>query len=773
MAVGATRVSAAEAAGDFIEEHCVECHDADAKKGGLDLSALSRDFNDPTAFAEWVKVHDRVRDGEMPPKKKARPPQERATAFLTQLDGSLSAASAAHAAREGRTVLRRLNRVEYENTVHDLLGIEVNLKESLPEDATAFGFDNIGTALRLSPVQMERYLQAADVALDAAIVTRPKPATRTARYQFIDAVPRYYRNGQMFFDETRKAAVWFNSIYSPTIVGRFQAPVPGHYHVRISAFGYQTGGKPSVMEVQAGNFGVAGLGGGSSRIVGFFEVPPEEPKVLDLDVRLEAAGDTILLKPVGTTRKYIPPAAFKDYSGMGLGVQWVEIEGPLNAQWPPESQRRLFGDLDPQNGTLADAEKVLRQFLPRAFRRPIGDEDVRPYFGLVQAELEKGRPFLRAIRAGLEAVLCAPDFLYLRETPGRLDDFALAARLSYFLWSSMPDEELEELARQGTLNQPGVLRQQVERMLQSSKASAFTENFTGQWLGLRLINFTTPDPQLYPEVDEFLLWSMPQETRLFFNELLQHDASVLNFVDSDFSMLNGRLAGLYGIPGVEGPEFRQVSLKPEYHRGGVMTQASILKVTANGTTSSPVLRGAWVLDRILGKPAPPPPANVGAIEPDIRGATTIREQLGKHRQTEACAVCHEKIDPPGFALENYDVIGGWREHYRALKTEARANLVVFGRPVAYGDGPAVDASSSLSDGRSFTDLAQFKQILLADPDQIARALTQKLLIYATGHGLEYHDRAAVEGIVAQSRAGGYGLRSLIHSVVQSQTFQVK
>ena len=379
------------------------------------------------------------------------------------------------------------------------------------------------------------------------------------------------------------------------------------------------------------------------------------------------------------------------------------------------------------------------------------------------------------MRAGLKMALCSPRFLFLTERPGKLDDFALASRLSYFLWSSMPDEELLEAARRGGLSQPDVLHGQVERMLKSPRAAAFTENFLGQWLNLRQINFTTPDKQLYPEFDDFLEWSMVRETHLFFEELLGHDLSLLNFVDSDFTMLNERLARHYGIAGVEGLKFRKVALRPENHRGGVLTQGSVLKVTANGTTTSPVVRGVWVLDRILGKPPKPPPADVPKVEPDIRGATTIREQLAKHREVASCASCHKHIDPPGYALENYDAIGGWREHYRTLKTEGRPDQVVlgefvYGDGVTYREGAAVEAGDILADGRKFADLAGLKKLLLEDPDKMTRALTEKLVVYATGNGLEYGDRDVVEQIVARTREQKYGLRSLVHAVVQSELF---
>jgi hypothetical protein len=395
---------------------------------------------------------------------------------------------------------------------------------------------------------------------------------------------------------------------------------------------------------------------------------------------------------------------------------------------------------------------------------------VQPYVELVKSRLDQKQDFKTALRLGLQAVLCSPRFLFLDEKPGRLTDLALASRLSYFLWSTSPDEELSDLAKKKQLSRPEVLHGQVERMLGDAKAERFVQNFVGQWLDLRRIDETTPDKQLYPEYDELLQVSMIAETELFFQELLRRDLSVTNFVDSDFSILNERLARHYGIEGVTGQAFRRVELPPESHRGGVLTQASVLKVTANGTNTSPVVRGVWVMDNILGQPVPPPPPDVPAVEPDIRGAVTIREQLAKHRQLSSCASCHRKIDPAGFALENFDVIGGWRQQYRSLAAGEPVKVKSDGLNVKYLHGRTVDAGDVLADGRKFANIDELKKLLLADPDQIARCIAGKLLTYATGGGPQFADRQTIEEIVVRARNHDLGLRTMIHEVVQSPAF---
>jgi mono/diheme cytochrome c family protein len=770
----------------FFARYCLDCHGPEKPKGDLRLDELAPDFGDRDGRARWRTVQERIEADEMPPKSKPRPPQDEAEALARWINARATDAEAAERARQGRVVLRRLNRLEYENTVRDLLGVHIELKELLPRDSAADGFDNVGAALHSSSFLMERYLEAADTALGVAIANGPQPPLIQKRYLIKDE--RHVKTTtERVFRQLDDAVVCFSSSpWEAVTLGQFYPPDRGAYRFRISASGFQSAGKPVAYSVVAGSM----LMGGKNHLVGYFDAPAETPTVVEFVEALDARS-TIRLLPYGlASAQAVDKVGADVYEGAGLAIQWVEVEGPIHESWPPPSHRKIFGDLPQAPAPVvnnrkrvevisenpeADAERILRGFARRAFRRTVTDADVAPFVALFQAKRREGCSFEQAVRVGLMGVMLAPDFLFLRERPGKLDDFALASRLSYFLWSTMPDEALLALAEEGVLARPETLHSQVERMLADPRAAAFTTNFVGQWLGLRDIDFTMPSHLLYPEFDDMLKASMVAETEGFFNEVLKHDLSLTSFVDADFAMLNGRLAKHYGItiPGaaVAGWQIEKVALPPGSHRGGLLTMASVLKVTANGTSTSPVLRGAWVLDRILGTPPPRPPAGVAAVEPDIRGATTIREQLAKHRQVASCAACHDRIDPLGFALESYDVIGGWRENYR---TTGRGQAVFQdGRRMNYLKGPKVDPSSVLPDGQPFQDIDELKRLLLRDQDQLARALAEKLLIYATGGAVAEADRPAVAAIVARIREQGYGLRTLVHEVVQSPLFQNK
>ena len=773
--------------------HCQKCHSGTKPKGDFKIENLTPDFSDRKNREQWLTVLEQLKAGEMPPKDKPRPPAKEVQAAVNWISGRAGAAELARRATEGRVVLRRLNRAEYANTVRDLLGVEVDLTDLLPPDTSVSGFDNSAEALHTSSYLMRSYLDAADRVLDEAIANTSRPYQIKKVFDIREeksvkptgSVYRHVDDGVAIF------ASWESANIRVTM-WNFRSHVRGKYRFRISGYGFQSEGKPVNFRVTAGTLKEVT----EERLIDYFAVPAEKPTVIEFTEQLEPENR---IRIIAEGLPALPPAVEKvgadKYKGPGLVIQWVEIEGPLLASWPPPSHLAIFGNLkqavvpslsDPKrlevvsSQPMVDAERVLREFARRAFRRAVTDEDIRPFLARVKTRLDQNYTFEQAMRVGLRAVLVSPSFLFLREKPVNasapvtpnapaLDDYALASRLSYFLWSSMPDEPLFKLAEARKLREPGVLRAQVERMLRDVRAKAFTENFTGQWLSLRAIDATLPDRTLYPEYDDILKTAMLKETVLFFDEVLKNDLSLTNFVASDFTFLNARLARHYGIPSVEGMEMRKVTLPPTSHRGGVLTMGSVMKVTANGTTTSPIIRGSWVLERILGTPPPKPPADVEAIEPDIRGATTIRAQLEKHRQITACASCHSKIDPPGFALESFDVIGGWREHYRALTNNGERDKQ--GRRVR--PGPAVDPADVLPDGRRFRDIDEYKKLLLDDKDQLARSLTEKLLAYSTGAAPTPADKPEIEAIVSRARDKNYGFKSLIHEIVQSAMFQSK
>jgi hypothetical protein len=781
LAGGLSAAEPNDPSGRILGKHCLECHSGAKPKGGVHLDTLSPDFAKKAERERWLAVLEQIKSGNMPPAKKPRVPGPDIAALEQWITAEVTAVESARSAAAGRVGTRRLNRAEYANTVRDLLGVDVDVSDLLPQDVAEGGFDNSAEALHVSSFLMEQYLEAADRLLDAAIVNAPKPWMIKRRFSIKDE--KSVRPMGSVYRHTEDGVVIFSSWVSANIqvtLWSFFSHFRGSYRFRISAYAYQTD-KPVTFHVTAGTMKAVT----EERIVGYHEVPAGKPTVVEFIEKLEPKNTIrIVVDGLGVTPPVVEKVGAQNYKGPGLNVQWVEIEGPLHETWPPAGHRRIFGDLaqSPVGGDrnrlevvskqpLVDAERVLRNFMRRAYRRTVTDEDVKPVLARVKAKLDAKASFEQAVRVGLKSVLVSPNFLFLRERPGKLDDFALANRLSYFLWSSMPDDELLGLAERGELNRPETLRRQVERMLRDGKAAAFTENFVGQWLSLRNIDATAPDPSLYPEYDDILKVAMVKEVTLFFDEVLKNDLSLTNFVASDFSMLNERLARHYGIPGVVGPEFRRVPLPPGSRRGGVMTMAGILKVTANGTTTSPVLRGAWVLERILGTPPPKPTVDVEAVEPDIRGATTIRRQLAKHREVAQCATCHVKIDPPGFALESFDVIGGFRDYYRSVGKGEPA--VVNGRRMRYLKGPAVESADVLPDGRRFRDIDEYKQLLLADKDQLARALAEKVMGYATGAPAGLADKAEIDAIVSRIRAKNYGFRALVHEVVQSRVFQHK
>jgi mono/diheme cytochrome c family protein len=842
----------------FFGAHCVACHDADNKQGGLDLTALKFPPADAESFARWVKVHDRIAAGEMPPKKKPRPPAADQAAALKALHDDLVAVELKAAAADGKTRLRRLTRVEYENTVRDLFDLPgILLQADLPADGSVHGFDKNADALDLSHVNLAKYLEAADRVLDVAIATRPRaPKPIKQRVSLANPpgfVAHVLMNGDGVLLKNKKPDPDFppagehghidqgahermGSFRNGASVGLFRhedesfhpyfnefvAIYPGRYKLTTSlwAFQWDKGEVLPARGTEAARLSIVQLvgdgrgGGHPSTVLGYYDAPSMDEKkhivTTWLNPRETIGYNTASLAP---TANYYKKKRAMEFTGPAIACDYLDVEGPFHESWPPLGHRRLFGDLpikeftakdhpgvkapprspdrqqlfmgknrpDPVEGLwtvhsekpLEDASRLLADFLPRAFRRPVDAATRKQYVERVAERLKAGDCFELAMRSAYRAALCSPDFLYHVEPAGKLDEHALACRLSYFLWNSLPDDRLQELAKAGKLREQ--LHPEVERLLADPRSQRFIDDFLGQWLKLRQIAANDADRKLYPEFSKYLQDSMVAETQAYFREMLDKNLSASYLVKSDFAMLNEKLAVHYGIPGVSGSQIRRVALPKNSPRGPFLTQAAILKITANGTTTSPVPRGAFVMDRLLGQPPAPPPPNVPAVEPDVRGAVTIREQLAKHRAIESCAACHAKIDPAGFALEEFDVIGGQRSRYRSLGTgdpAPRGNIDPF-IGISFKLGPKVDASGSLWDGRTFNGIGELQTLLAGETNLLQSNLARQFAVYSTGRGVSFADRDEIAALVAATNKNGGGVRTLIHELVQSRLFQTR
>jgi len=775
----------------FLENHCYDCHDDTVKKGGVDLTALTGDLAKPAVMAEWTRVFDQLAAGNMPPKDKPQPAAQERAQFGAQLSQALTSA---HAAQKG-AVLRRLNRQEYENTLNDLFGVNLRLGRLLPEDGRSHEFDTVGSALSLSMVQMQRYLDAAGLVLDAAIAkypTAPEPTRLVASYGKTQGGEQFFGKNWLKLDD--ETVVFFKRFGYPSgMLREANFRKPGYYNIRVTGYGYQTD-----QPVTAYIGGTTFARGAEMPTFGYFAFPPSQPTTIEFTTWVEA-NYMVQIEPEGITdRNYELRNGVTNYKGPGLAIQRVEVEGPLLDQYPSQGHQLLFADLarteiPPRNprdkerswyvpkfeiasaAPAQDARRALTRVAAKAFRRPVVDAEIQPYLDLFETEMSGGATFEDAYRTAVTGLLCAPDFLYLREKPGKLDDYALASRLAYFLTRTAPDDALLAAAASGKLaSDPAVLRRETDRLLADPRSDRFIKDFTDAWLDLRSIEFTSPDAQLYPEFDPYLQNSMLKETRAYLRELIAQNLPASNVVKSDFAMLNERLAEHYGVAGVKGPELRRVSLPAESPRGGFLSQGSILKVSANGTNTSPVVRGVWVTERILGITPSPPPPGIPGVEPDIRGATTLRELLDKHRSAENCRACHALIDPPGFALENFNPIGGWQERFRGLDPKGEApQIEVKGVRVRYRLGPMVDASGELPDGRGFANYVAFRDLLAAQPDVLAKTLLKKLLTFGAGREMGFSDREEIGAMVKASAAKGYRVRDLIHLAIASEIFRSK
>jgi hypothetical protein len=835
----------------FLEEHCLDCHDGPDAKGKLDLARLPLALDQAKSFATWVKVHDRVAAGEMPPGKRDRPPRAEVVAFLGALGEPLVAADQAREAAEGRSTRRRMNRYELENTLRELFGAPwLQVKDILPEDGEAHRFNKAGEALDVSHVQIAQILSAAEYAMDEVLAARPPGAApRTERFYARDMpsfTGHFTRQGAGHVRgsfpvlgndpqpdvRARKAPVtagptdpatreregvgFVHGTYEPVEprFDRFRAPQPGRYRIRLHANSIWVGAQAAQMW-WAPDFDNLSRGHRAEPITVYAERPPTllrrlgafdagpDPTTVTFDVVL-LQGETIRPdasrffrsrpartegRPLGSA--FRNPLATRE-GQPGVVYRWLEVEGPLPEDSGAAGRALLFDDLPIEElgqgriqvtprDARADATRLVRAFLGRAYRRPVQDAEVDRFAGGVRAALDAGAPFAEALRSGYAAILASPGFIYFDEPEGALDGHALAARLAYFLWNGPPDEALRAAATRGELQDPRRLRSEAERLLGDPRARRFVDAFLDYWLDLRRLGATSPDAVLYPDyaLDDMLLESAKEETQLFFAELLRRDLPVRHVVASDFAMVNERLAELYGLPAPLtsslGVGLRRVALPRGHVRGGLLTQASVLKVTANGTSTSPMVRGAWISERLLGVEVPPPPAGVPAVEPDIRGAETIRQQLEKHRADKSCASCHVKIDPAGLALEAFDVFGGARTRYRAMG-EGPTPTTAWGKDGIRHEFHAalpVDPSGTLASGERFSDVQELKRIILRDERALARNLARQLTVYATGSAVRFADRPRLEALLDRARHGGYGVRSLVLALVESDLFRHK
>ncbi|MCA9173342.1 MAG: DUF1592 domain-containing protein [Planctomycetales bacterium] len=761
----------------LLERNCAECHRGSEAEGGLDVAALSADLGNRVVGAKWARIVDRVAAGEMPPADATEMSDEQRRQWVASVGGWIRQVQTHEFQQRGRVEGRRLTNLQLERSLHELLGIDIPLASRMPEEPRVGGFTTVADGQPMSHFQLEQHLSVVDAALDEAFRRAAGPEDEWQRELSAREIVR--RNPRRRTREPEMlrgdAVVWSSRLIFYGRIPATTAREDGWYQFKIRAKSLKQPDDGVWCTVRSGPCVASAP---LLSWLGAFSAGEEArewtftgwvPKGHMLEVR---PGD-LTLKGARFQGGQVGAGEGEPQNVPGVAIESIEMRrihiGPDNSQ----VRELLFADLPlkaarpvrvESQQPRADLKTLIHRFASRAFRRPVDDEVVAPYVELALSTLDAGADLTAAVRAGYRAILCSPRFLYLHEEPGRLDDFALATRLSLMLWNCPPDTALRQVAESGTLKDPGVLRQQVERMLQDPRGQHFVEDLASEWLDLRLIDFTEPDRRLYPGFDVIVQNAMLAETHAFLREMLAEDRAVTHLIDSDHTFLNNRLARHYGIAGVDGDELRSVSLKPGDHRGGLLTQGAILKVTANGTTTSPVIRGVWVSDRLLGAESPAPPENVPAIEPDIRGATSIRDQLARHKSDSSCASCHRKIDPPGFALENFDPAGRWRERY--------------GSPAGPRRGPRnpglrIDASSELPDGRSFQGIETFKALICDDPATLARNVAEKLITYGTGAPVAYADREEIHRIVSKSAASDYGFRTLLHAVVASQLFQTK
>ncbi len=799
----------------LLKRTCFECHDEKTAEGGLDLVGLPFELHDHATRGRWIRIHDRIEKGEMPPQDEDLPQAQRAE-LVKHLAMAIHDADHAEIVTHGRGPMRRLNRDEYEQNLRDVLQLpHLDIRDMIPEDREGHHFNKTSETLDMSRVQLMAYLDAAEAALRQAMAGGANPPAVTKfRAVGTSLFPENSTFGEreaMFFAKDNKAVdpkqldalrddpalelALFRSAHWPYYgyPRGFVAKLPGEYKVRFSAravlqiSGYELkpASQPVPMTFRARKPSGPDVSGDVRATGGIIDIQPAVA-TYETTIRLrerETFEYSLLGLPVPLARNVQggPPTyrypPFPDGGQSGVAFQWLEVEGPVSSEtWPPPSHRVLFDDLGVEASSpqpTEDVKRLLRRFVNHAAREPVPDEALQKFEQLILTRLDKNSPFAEGMLAGYKAFLCSTHFLYLRE-PDRADDhFAIAARLSHFLTNSRPDATLLEAARSQQLRDAKTLHRETERLIASGGFERFVKNFTDYWLNLRHVRRDEPDIRLYPEYrfDDYLVESLELETRTFVTAMIRDNLPARVLVDADFIFANDRLAQHYRLQPLSGSAMRKVALPQDSPLGGLLTQAAILKVTSNGTATSPVVRGAWIMDRLIGEPPPPPPTSVPAVEPDIRGAKTIRDLLALHTKSKSCAACHARFDAVGLALENFDILGGWRTRYRGIEQGERiTGIDRAGHDFAYTISEPVDASGKLLDGRTFQNIRDLKTIVGSNPRQLARNLLHQFTLYATGTPVRFADRREIETMLDACAGNGYRVRDLVLALVQSKIF---
>lgn len=793
----------------FLETYCIRCHGETAQKGERRFDRFSGEVRGETDLIAFQEVLDQLDLHEMPPQDAPQPAVDERGRIVQWLKKQLAVSHGQFSREQQGTVLRRLNAREYENTVRDLLQLDMTMfhpSATFPRDQITGHLDNVGSELAMSGYLLQKYLSAAEDVIDRAALPLQQPSVQT--WKFTDdfrqqpEVDQVHRRSNEFRFMTLyevTGADKHEGAYGPIHAFASGVPCNGKYEIRLraEAVNRQHPYDPDFYGTDPNEPLRLGIVPGDRTVGQLHKPQPVEPLLADIQLDDELRWYSVVVPldagytprftyrngPIDMRNMYAKvlrkyPEMFPELKSRGIvearytaivhgrlpqiRIHEIEIRGPLYEEWPTASQRRIWsGDWDAfaaDRLSESDIRAELSRFAGMAFRRPATAEEVDRLMRLVVSRYQSGRSLRDAYCDGLKAVLCSPEFLYIDTAAEQLTAEALASRLSYFLWSSMPDAELLQAAQDGSLTRTDVLQQHTERMLADPRSDSFVDGFLNSWLTLRDLGTSPPDRSTFVDYYHYDLGSaMREETRRFFRHLLDHDLSIGNFLDSDFTFVNRSLARHYGLELSDASEnaltdesFHKVVLK-NHQRGGLLGQASVQTVTANGIDTSPVVRGVWILENILGTPPSPPPADVEPLDPDIRGARSIREQLEKHRNVAACFECHRSIDPLGFALENFDAIGGWREKYPRSER--------------------IDSSGELPNGQKFQGFQDFRKVLLRQQALFRRALTTKLLSYATGREMTIGDRPEIDVINGQMAEGSDGLRNLVVQIVLSKPFR--